>query len=102
MNKNFWNLYKDSKKGKEVIDLFTFDSENDDLELKAKQIFQKYNEYFGGPDVEDYFLDNCCLVIDNIIASKLFIEDGESNTEYFIKLIDHLEIFLLKKIHRES
>ncbi len=97
MNKNFWNLYKDSKKGKEVIDLFTFDSENDDLELKAKQIFQKYNEYFGGPDVEDYFLDNCCLVIDNIIASKLFIEDGESNTEYFIKLIDHLEIFFVEE-----
>jgi len=67
MNKNIWNLYKNSERGKDSIALFTFDSENDDLEVKANEIYQKYNEYFGGRNVEDYFLDRCFLILDSII-----------------------------------
>ena len=83
MNKNIWNLYKTSEKGKQAITLFTFDSEKDDLEIKAKEIFQKYNEYFGGVKVEDYFLDNCFLTIDSIVADKLFLIENESSSDYF-------------------
>lgn len=92
MNKNIWNLYKNSERGKESIALFTFDSEKDSLEAKAKAIFQKYNEYFGGTGVEDNFLDRCFLIIDSIDVNKLFIEEPENASEYFERLIDNLEI----------
>jgi len=97
MNKNIWNLYKSSERGKDAITLFTFDYENDDLEIKAKEIFQKYNEYFGGIGVENYFLHNCFLTIDSIDVNELFIEENESTSEYFVRLIDNLEICLVEE-----
>lgn len=97
MNKNIWNLYKNSERGKESIALFTFDSENGDLEVKAKEIFQKYNEYFGGRRVEDYFIDNCFLIIDSINVNKLFIGETENASEYFERLIDNLEISFVEE-----
>jgi len=97
MNKSIWDLYKESERGKKAIALFSFDIKNDNLEVKAKEIFQKYNEYFGGLTVENYFLDNCFLTIDSIIAAKLFIEKNESTADYFTRLIDSLEIFLVEE-----
>lgn len=93
MNKNFWNLYKNSERGREAISLFTFDIDKDDLEAKARGIFQKYNEYLAGVDNEDYFLDNCVSVLLNIVAdNNLYIQDDENTNEYFKRLIDNLEI----------
>jgi hypothetical protein len=89
MNKNIWNLYKNSERGKDSIALFTYDNEKDDLEVKAKEIFQKYNEYFGGIVVEDYFIDNCFLIIDSINVNELFIGETENASEYFERLIDN-------------
>jgi len=97
MNENIWNLYKNAERGKEAIALFTFDSNNDNLETKAKEIFQKDNEYFGGSSVEDYFLEKCFLIIDSIVADKLFLEENENASEYFVRLIDTLEINLVEE-----
>jgi len=97
MNKNIWNLYKNSEKGKQTIDLFTIRNEDENLEVKAKQIFQKNNEYLGGIDSEDYFLDNCFITIDSIIADELFLNENENSAEYFIRLIDNLEIFIVEE-----
>lgn len=92
MNKNIWNLYKNSERGKEAIALFSFEKDKDNLEIKATEIFQKYNEYLGGLNKEDYFLEYCSSIIDCIIADKLFLEDGENAFDYFTRLIDNLEI----------
>jgi len=97
MNKNIWNLYKNSEKGKQAFTLFTFDSNKDNLEIKAKEIFQKYNEYLGGKEAEESFLDYCFLTINSIIADKLFLKDNENSTEYFTRLIDSIEIFLVEE-----
>jgi len=97
MNKNIWNLYKNSERGKEAIALFTFDSSKDYIDTKAKEIFQKYNEYFGGINVEDYFVDNCLLFFESVEADALFIDEHEDTAEYFIKLIDNLEICLVEE-----
>lgn len=97
MNKNIWNLYKNSERGHQAISLFTFDIEKDDFEIKAKEIFQKYNEYFGGVKVEDYFLDNCFLTIDSIVADKLFPLEDENSCDYFTRFVDNLEIFLVEE-----
>lgn len=96
MNKNIWNLYKSSERGKNAIDLFTF-KDDDFIDVKAGEIFKKYNEYFGGIDVENYFIDNCILFINSLIADELFFEDDESISEYYEKLIDNLEIFLVEE-----
>lgn len=97
MNKNLWNLYKNSERGKEAIALFTFDSEKDCLEVKALEIFQRYNEYFGGQSISDHFINRCLLIIDNILASKLYIRESENASEYFERLIDNLEISLIEE-----
>lgn len=102
MNKNIWNLYKNSERGKDSIALFTFDSENDDLEVKANDIFQKYNEYFGGRSVEEYFLDRCFLILDNILVNKLFIGETETASEYFERLVDNLEISFVEENSAEE
>ena len=96
MNKNIWNLYKNSERGKETIALFTV-NKDDYLENTEKIIFQKYNEYFGGLAAENYFLDICFLIIESINADKLFIDKNESSTDYFIRLIDNLEICFVEE-----
>ena len=97
MNKNIWNLYKNSERGKDTIALFTFDCEKDDLEIKANEIYQKYSEYLGIAGIEDYFIGNCFLTIDSIDINELFIEENESASEYFARLIDSLEICLFEE-----
>jgi len=97
MNKNIWNLYKNSEKGKEAIALFTFDKQKDDLEAKVKNIFQKFNEYLGGNENEDYFIDNCFLIINSIEVSDLLYTDNNDSSEYFKNLIDNLEIFYVEE-----
>lgn len=77
--------------------MFTFDSEKDNLETKGKEIFKKYNEYFGGINVEEYFLDKCFLTIDSIVAEKLFLNEKENSSEYFTRLIDNLEISIVEE-----
>jgi hypothetical protein len=96
MNKNIWNLYKNSERGKEAIALFTF-NKGDYYEEKVKRIFRKYNEYFGGLNVEDYFLDNFFLIFGNIRADDMFIEDNEDMINYFVRLIDNLEICFIEQ-----
>ena len=97
MNKNIWELYKNSERGRNAIKLFTFDSEKDSLEIKAKEIFQKYNEYFTNNVNEDYFVNYCLIILDNIYASNLYLEDNENAAEYFTRLIDNLEICLVEE-----
>ncbi|MHA3047741.1 hypothetical protein JSO59_010355 [Riemerella anatipestifer] len=97
MNKNIWELYKNSERGKKAIELFTFDGENDDLEIKAKEIFLKFNEYFGGIAVENYFIDNCFLINGSIIADKLFIKENETQKDYFTRLVDNIEVCIIEE-----
>jgi hypothetical protein len=102
MNNNIWNLYKNSARGKDSIALFTFDSENDDLEVKANEIFQKYNEYFGGHIIEKYFINRCFVIYDNILVNKLFIGETGTASEYFERLIDNLEISFVEENSEEE
>jgi hypothetical protein len=91
MNKNIWNLYNSSERGQKAIALFSI-KDDDNFEEKMKAIFQKYSEYFGGLQVEDYFLDNYYGVFNNIIVDNLLMQDNEEISDYFNRLIDNLEI----------
>lgn len=96
MNKDIWDLYKNSDRGKEAISIFApFNNETDYLDLRVIKIFEKYNEYFGGSDLEDYFVDNCLLVIDNIQLNEFFIDENESSSDYFVRLVDNIEMYIV-------
>lgn len=95
MNKNIWELYKNSERGKNAISLFAPFKETDFVDVRVKEVFQKHSEYFGGSDVEDYFIDNCLLFIDNILADEFFLNENENPSDYFIRLIDQLEIHII-------
>jgi len=99
MNKNIWNLYKDSEGGKKAIALFTFKEGEDEVKW-AEQIFKKYYEYFGEEDIVDYCVDNFCFVLPSIIADNLEIaEDGEYTSDFFVRLIDNIEI---AEVHQDE
>jgi len=95
MNKQIWELYKNSERGKDAIRLFTFDSENDCFEKKVKEIFVKFHKYLGGLSVEEYFIIDCFSILDNIEFQQLFPKIGETSSAYFSRLIDELEINLI-------
>ncbi len=98
MNKNIWNLYKNSERGRQVISLFTFDRDKDYLDVKAKNIFQKYKDYLGSlKKAEDTFIDRCYITYESIVAEKLFLNENESSSEYFTRLIDNLEIIIAEE-----
>jgi len=97
MNKNIWNLYKESERGKKAIELFTFNTEDGDFELKVQEIFHNYSDYFGGINAEDYFVDNCFLILNSIYACSIFLEDNENASDYFIRLIDNLEVVCVEE-----
>ncbi len=97
MNKNIWNLYRNSERAKEAIALFKFDVTNDSLEKKVIEISRKFKEYLGGKNAERNFYINCALVMNSIQVEKLFQKDSESRTKYFIRLIDTLEIVYVKQ-----
>jgi len=96
MNKQIWEMYKFSNRGKEAIELFSYKDGENEVEW-AMQIFKKYNEYFGGEDVIDYCKTNFCDIVLNIIADKLDPKESESNFDYFNRLIDNIEISEVKE-----
>jgi hypothetical protein len=95
MNKNIWNLYKNSERGQETINLFTFKKDIDDLEW-VENIFKKYSEYFGGEEIVDYCVNNYINIVRNIVADKLEIDEEEDEYDYFERLIDNIEIIDVK------
>lgn len=90
MNKKIWGLYKDSERGKNTISSFLIDYDNN-LEDKIKMIFGFCKEYLGDMNEED-FIDNFFLISDNLFADNLLLNENESISEYFIRLIDNIEI----------
>lgn len=95
MNKQIWNLYKNSEKGQKAIELFTLKDEGNEIDW-AEKIFRKYNEYFGGEETVDYCVDNYINILRNIFADKLEPSDGENRVDYFERLIDNIEVINVK------
>jgi hypothetical protein len=93
MNKNIWNLYKNSEKGKNAISLFTI-SDDDNLERKIKAIYKFCEDFLGNADIED-LLSRFFLITDNIFADEILINEDESASEYFNRLIDNIEIGII-------
>ncbi len=91
MNKNIWELYKNSERGKKAITLFTI-NENDNLEDKIREICTTYSNGIGGINEVDNLINRFFLIVDNIFCDNLILKENENVDEYFEKLIDNLEL----------
>ncbi|GAB3577519.1 hypothetical protein GCM10027578_45340 [Spirosoma luteolum] len=97
INKKLWNFYKNSKEGKEAIELFSLKSENDDLEMKIKDISNKYKRFLGNQCDEEFFLEDTDLIYTSILADNLLPQDHENSSDYFSRLIEDLELFSVEQ-----
>jgi hypothetical protein len=95
MNKQIWNMYKTSERGKEIIDLFSFCSDND-AEVFEKKLEIILTRYSKESDIEAFF--NWIYAIDdNILINQLEIQDNESPEDYYIRLIENLEVSIVEE-----
>ena len=103
MNKNIWNLYKNSERGKNAIDAFLLQKsiiiEIDDLEKiqneiekKLKSIFQYCHKYIGYLSEENYFINDFYCTLENTYVDDLLIKEDESVSIFFDRLIDNFEL----------
>ena len=91
MNKNIWNLYKDSERGQKAIAAFIFDV--DDLLLeKVNTIFDLVEPRGLDTENKDYFLENFFVIFENILADSLLSEEKETLEDFYNRLIDTLEL----------
>lgn len=81
------------RKRKKAVELFTL-KEGDYIDEKASEIFKKYSEYFGGEEVEDYFISNCIAIFYNFLykEQQWNPQKNEPTQAYFSRLADLLEI----------
>ncbi len=91
MNKNIWELYKDSERGKKAIALFTI-NENDNLEDKIREIYINYRSGIGGVNEVDNLINRFFLIADNVFCDNLILQKNENVDDYFERLIDNLEL----------
>lgn len=94
MNKNIWDLYKNSKRGKKAISLFTI-REDDNLEEKIKEIYFFCSDYLAEKKKVNVFLSRFFLIADNLFADDLLLKENENINDYFDNLIDNLELGLV-------
>lgn len=101
MNKQIWNLYKNSERGKNAIELFTIEDE-DNLEEKIISIFLANKEYLGNYVDKEWFLDDFYLILYNvyILVNEHFANEHIENN--FELLIDNFELYLLEEKENEN
>ena len=108
MNKNIWNLYKNSERGKNVISTFLmnknvitkiddFDERQKLMEEKLKSIFQICHKYVGGEPEEKYFIYDFNDTLMNTFVDNLLMNTNESVPEYFDRFIDNFELGWIKE-----
>lgn len=100
MNKQLWNLYKDSERGKKCIELF--DPEKEEL-IQAAYDIMKFSVNWGGDQVEDDYTDQLDAFIwlwGNNLSQRGFIPE-EWSRESFTKMMEEFDI-LQPKINENN
>ena len=91
MNKQLWDLYKDSERGKKCIELF--DPEKDDIVQAGFDILQ-YSANWGGDKTDDDFLDHLdgfMWLWGNNLSQRGYIPK-EWTRESFSKMMEEFDI----------
>lgn len=94
MNKNIWNLYKNSERGQKTIKIFTIDEGKKLLE-KVSEIYDFCIEKIGDESQKENFINIFFGIYDNIVAENLYIKENESLTEFYERFIDNFEMAIV-------
>jgi len=96
MNKNIWNLYKNSERGENAIALFTISDEDlkssDIWTTKFQEIFRFCKDFVGETRNENWFIEYLFDTNGSMLIDGLLMRENEDSTEYFERLIDNLDI----------
>lgn len=91
MNKNIWNLYKNSERGQKAIEIFTI-NEGEKLLEKVSNIYDFCNENAIDESNKENFLNIFFGIYDNIITDELFLVQNENLDDFYERLIDNFEL----------
>lgn len=93
MNRQIWEMYKSSDRGREMINLFSFyaDTDIDVFEKKLENILNR----FGVESNIDTSFSWIYLISDNITLNKSSIQDNENLKDYFMRFIENFEINMI-------
>lgn len=91
MNRNIWDLYKNTERGQNAIKIFTIE-EGEKLLEKISEIYDFCKVTIGENSVKEHFLNVYFGIFDNIIADELFLKENENLTDYYERLIDNFEL----------
>lgn len=100
MNKQLWDLYKNSDRGKEVIDLFSFYKKDSLVKEYAEKIRKIAQEFSGYDDENDlnYFEDFEFLISYNIDYLGLFKSEKKDYEDFFNRFSDKFELLDLDEV----
>lgn len=88
MNINMWNLYKDSERGRQAIDTFSYDKE--DFYGSIERLLEYFNSKKYEPVKIESTLDAIEVFDLNILYRDYFNEDNNRSREEFEKFITEL------------
>lgn len=99
MNKQLWELYKNSDRGKETIDLFSFyleDTFSEKYILKVREIASSFGGKKDDNEIE-IFIDLLFLIGVNLECDNLFILENEDFKDYSRRFIESFELSEISK-----
>ncbi len=89
MNRQIWEMYKSSERGKEVINLFSFYKDREEEAIpKMEEIIKRY---VANANIE-VLLSNFFLVMDNVEIDNLKQFEQEEDDTFFERFIDNFEL----------
>ncbi|WHF52127.1 type I restriction enzyme HsdR N-terminal domain-containing protein [Chryseobacterium gotjawalense] len=94
MNKNIWNLYKNSERGKNAIEIFTI-NEGEELLEKISKIYDFCEEFVGEKSEKENFLNILFGIYDNIIVDNLYLKENENIIDFYERFIDNFEMAII-------
>jgi len=96
MNRNIWNLYKNSERGQNAIEIFNF-NEHDDLFDKTSKIYDFCSEFMGDISEKEDFINTLFSVYENVSVSQLSLKENEKINSFFERFIDNFEISVIEE-----
>lgn len=93
MNKQIWNMYKTSERGRKTIDLFSFHSDEniETFENKLESIFKHFGEE---SDIEACFT-RLYLIFDHITLDELEVQEGETPEDFYHRFIEDFDLWII-------
>lgn len=99
MNKQIWELYKTSERGKRMIALF--EPVIDEEWKNIGNIFKEFADYTGGEDYMGMAYD-ISFIYDNALLSNLLFDEDQTGKEIYETFIFEIELCRIRLINQNE